>query len=369
MFNDENDGIANLPVANPFAEGKNSQRLATALADAAGGREIAEVQAALVIAKRFPRDQKSACDRILNTCARPALAELAIYQYSKGGTDVTGPSIRLAEAVAQNWGNMLTGVTEISRGAGASECLAYAWDLETNFRDEKRFHVSHWRDTKKGGYVIKDEREIYELVANMGARRKRACILAVIPKDVIELAQQQCEVTMRTSIEITPDLIKNLLSKFDEFGVSKKQIEARIQRTIDVITPAQIVNLRKVFNSIRDGMSTAQDWFEVEAPTGLDKLAAGVEKAAAGRVAAGKMMAEAKQSAKDAPAPASQAAAPSNRNAEVQISAAGLVARFASHTDIDMLKADAELIDLLPEADQEAAREAYMQRLDVIGRV
>ena len=44
--------------------------------------------------------------------------------------------------------------------------FAYAWDLESGYYDERQFQVRHWRDTKKGGYAIKEERDIYELVAN-----------------------------------------------------------------------------------------------------------------------------------------------------------------------------------------------------------
>jgi hypothetical protein len=44
--------------------------------------------------------------------------------------------------------------------------------------------------------------------------------------------------------------------------VTKEQIEKRIQRRIDAIQPAQVVTLRKIYASLRDGMSVAADWFE-----------------------------------------------------------------------------------------------------------
>jgi hypothetical protein len=53
-----------------------------------------------------------------------------------------------------------------------------------------------------------------------------------------------------------------LLEKFAEFGVTKEQIEKRIQRHLDAMTPAQMVDLGKKYNSLKDGMSTAADWFE-----------------------------------------------------------------------------------------------------------
>lgn len=247
---------------NPFGNAPIAAAPQMASQAALVQREVAEVQAAMVIAKREPRDPRRAMDSIINNCTREGLAERAIYQYARGGQDITGPSIRLAEELARGWGNILTGVTELSRLNGYSECLAYAWDLETNFRDEKRFQVKHWRDTKKGGYALTDERDIYETIANSGARRKRACILSVIPVDVQEAAVEQCELTMRTKINVTPEKIASMVAAFGEFGVTKSQIERRIQRRVETITPALMANLGKVFNSLKDGMSQTNDWFD-----------------------------------------------------------------------------------------------------------
>lgn len=216
-------------------------------------------------------------DRILTACARETLAETALYSYSRGGQEVTGPSIRMAEELARSWGNVLCGVTELSRLEGRSECMAYCWDLETNFRDEKRFTVRHWRDTKKGGYAVTEERDIYELVANMGARRKRACILAVIPGDVTEAATKQCEVTMATKEAVTPERLKGVLEAFGRYGITKEHIEKRVQRHLDSITPAQLVQLRKIFNSLKDGMSQPGDWFEVQAAEAAPAAASATE--------------------------------------------------------------------------------------------
>lgn len=227
-------------------------------------RAVAEIQAAMVVARASPRDPIRAMDMILQDCMRPRLAEGALYSYTRGGTEITGPSIRLAEAIGRRWGNLECGVKELSRRDGYSECIAYAWDLETNFRDAKTFHVKHWRDRKSGaGYLLTDERDIYETVANQGARRKRACILAVVPGDVVEAAVLQCENTLKTSADTSPDAMKKMVEAFAAFGVTREQIEKRIQRRLDSIQPAQMVSLKKIYASLRDGMSAARDWFDM----------------------------------------------------------------------------------------------------------
>ncbi len=257
-------------VMNPFGGGSQ-------ITETAGGRQVTsrentEVMAMVASAKRFPRNVIACADKIRNAFTRVTLAEKAQYQFARGGTDITGPSIRAAEAMAQQWGNMSNGWRELARfvgadGIGVSEVEAYSVDYESNGRESIQFVVRHWRDTKNGGYKLKDERDIYELCANQAQRRKRACILAQIPGDVTEMAMDQASVTLKTSADTSPEAMQKMVAAFEPFGVTKAHIEKRIQRRLDTIQPAQVVSLKRVYASLRDEMSEASDWFEVEAST------------------------------------------------------------------------------------------------------
>lgn len=238
------------------------QRNGNAVAKTDQQRAIAEVQAAMMIARMNPRDSVAAMDRLLNACQRPGLAATALYTYARGGSDITGPSIRLAEAAAQSWGNMQFGIRELDQLNGESVVQAYAWDVETNTRREVTFQVPHVRYTKAGSYPLKDPRDIYEHVANQGARRVRACILGIIPGDVIEAAVKQCEETLKSTADTSPAAMTKMVEAFGEYNVTREQIEKRIQRRIDAIQPAQVIALRKIYTSLKDGMSGAADWFE-----------------------------------------------------------------------------------------------------------
>lgn len=255
-------------ATNPFAaHAAQEHPVGNATAHTDQQRAIAEVQAAMMIARANPRDPIAAMDRILNACTRPTLADSAVYTYSRGGSDVSGPSIRLAEAMAQSWGNMQFGIRELEQRNGESTVQAFAWDVETNTRREVTFQVTHTRHTKKGSYRVSDPRDIYEMVANQGARRLRACILAVIPGDVTEAAVSQCEITMKSKADTSPEAVQKIVAAFEPFGIAKEQIEKRIQRRLDAIQPAQVVSLKKIYASLRDGMSAPTDWFEFAAPT------------------------------------------------------------------------------------------------------
>ena len=216
---------------NPFGSEDREQN-GGAIAAVGEAREIAEVKAAMAVAQMYPRDQRKAMDRILNACARPTLAEKAQYAFARGGQEITGPSIRLAETIAQGLGHLKYGMRELSNVGGASEVVAYCWDLESNVRQSIQFTVSHVRNTKKGSYALTDSRDIYENVANNGARRVRACILAIVPGDVVEAAEQACEQTLRAKVDISPERIAKLLEAFAAFGVDKEAIEKKLMSSV-----------------------------------------------------------------------------------------------------------------------------------------
>lgn len=248
-------------VENPF--GDLNMR-----AQSAGGmsieqeRAIGEVMAAVMMAKRFPRQLSRCADKILKACTRVTLAEEAEYAYPRGGQEITGPSIRLAEVCAQNWENIQFGMRELSREDDASQVEAYAWDLETNVRRSVQFTVPHVRDTKSGAKELRDERDKYELIANMGQRRVRACILAVIPGDMIDAARKQCAVTLQNKMGAPEEQIEALVKKFSEFGITEQMLSQRLGHHLRSTIAAEVISLRRIYLSIRDGMSKPSQWFD-----------------------------------------------------------------------------------------------------------
>lgn len=228
-------------------------------------REAQEVQAAVFMAKQFPRNENESIARIMRACDRIGLATKAVYSYPKGGTNVTGPSVRLAEAMAQAWGNIQSGVVELEQRDGESTCMAYCWDIETNTRECKIFTVKHQISTKKGMKVLTDPREIYELVANQGARRKRACILNIIPGDVTELAVERCNKTLQSgNRRPLIDRLREMVDFFQtRFSVPLSSIEKYFGYKLDAFTEQDGITLANIFNALKDGEAKREDYFQL----------------------------------------------------------------------------------------------------------
>lgn len=246
-------------------------------------RAVAEIQAQVFMAKQFPRDENQARARILRSCQRPGLASKAIYTYPKGGQRVSGPSIRLAEAMAQAWGNLDFNTVILEQRENESVCLSYCWDVETNTRASRSFIVPHKISTKQGERVLTDPREIYELAANQGARRLRACILSIIPGDIVDEAIDACNKTLSgNSKKPLIDRLRELADRFmNYYSVPLSSIERYFGYPLDSFTEMDGITLAGIYTALRDGASSREDYFQ------LPKLAGGEDDAPSEKTAEG----------------------------------------------------------------------------------
>lgn len=248
-------------VNNPFAKAQASSINAGTVA-IESDRAIAEAQGKLLLAKRFPRDEATAYARVMESCKRPGLALVSAYAYKRGGTQVTGPSIRLAEEMVRCFGNVDYGIRELSRKHGESEMQAYAWDLETNVISTQNFTVRHIRDTQGGGKALTDERDIYEITANMGARRLRARILAILPPDLVDAAVAECRRTRDGGNKLPfIDQVRQMAPTFAKLGVSTDMLIAHLGHPLDETTPDELSELRDIYTTIKDGVAKVGEFF------------------------------------------------------------------------------------------------------------
>lgn len=227
-------------------------------------RALQEVQAAIFMARQFPRDEARNYKKILEAGKRLSMAEKAIYCYPRGGQQIKGASIRTAETIAKYWGNLSYGIKELSQNNQdhSSEMMAYCWDLESNVRVERIFKVPHIRDTKSGPKLLTDARDVYEKTANDGARRLRAAILEVLPADVVEDFLKVCEKTLEgSSDKPIKDRVTDMLTKFEELGVTQTMIEERIGTKADNFIAKNLVDLGGIYNSIKNNFAPIERYF------------------------------------------------------------------------------------------------------------
>jgi len=222
---------------------------------------VSEVQGALILAKRFPRDEDTSYMKLLKSCKRYTFADRANYSFPRGGTTITGPSINLAREFARVWGNIEYGHVIVSDDDEERHIRAWAWDKETNTRvfEEDSFKKLVYR--KKGGWIKPDERDLRELTNRRAAICKRNCLLQLMPRDFIEEAQYICKETLKKKVAEDPDRAKkDIILAFSGLNVTPPMLEDYLGHPIAQCSPAEIVTLREIYQSISDGNSTWNEY-------------------------------------------------------------------------------------------------------------
>jgi hypothetical protein len=249
----------------------------------AAAREEAELKAAIVVAKRFPRDEAASYTRIIKSCGRPGFAEGALYRFPRGGQQIEGPSVNLAREMARCWGNIRYGLRIVSLDDEQVHIKGYALDLETNnyVEMEDRFAKLIQRKNKRTGqtdWVEPDERDLRELVNRRGAILVRNAILQVLPPDVTEDAGTATKATLRKAAEgdigqSREDAVRRLAIGFDGIGVTAAMLASYLKHELAIISPEELADLRKVYRSILDGHTTRGDHFDMGNGSGSTEAA------------------------------------------------------------------------------------------------
>lgn len=228
---------------------------------AAAAEKQFEIQSAIVLAKRFPRDEDLSFQKLMKACGRTTFAEDAEYSFPRGGQPVKGPSVFLAREAARVWTNIRYGLTITRDDQNSRQIQAWAWDLETNTKisAEDDFRKLIFRKGK--GWIEPDERDLRELTNRRGAILIRNCVLQILPKDLIEDALETCRVTLRSNAAKDPDATrKKILMAFSELNVTAEMLAAYLGHPVAQSGPAEMADLRAVYKSISDGNTTWADY-------------------------------------------------------------------------------------------------------------
>ena len=247
---------------------------------AMAAREKAAIEARALVAMHRPRDFELARQRILRTCQRPRFAKVAKYSKPVGaGKRVDGLSIRFAEEIRVQWGNIDVSAFLVFDDETRRVYRVQGVDLETNASDsvdimvEKQVERKQPRDgddvlgeriNSKGEKVFliaANEDALLTKVNNLIAKARRNVILTLIPGDIKEEAEETIDQTVKDRDAKDPEgAKKDVMDGFFGVGVVPAQIVEFLGHPLETLNPAELHVLRRVFVGIRDGEST---WEEV----------------------------------------------------------------------------------------------------------
>jgi len=220
------------------------------------------IEAAVILSKRFPRNEEKAYAGIMRACKRPSFAEDAVYAFPRGDKTVTGPSINLAREAARLWGNIRFGWDVVTLTDDTVKIRAWAWDMETNTYNSIEDEFARLVYRKKGGWVVPDERDLRELTNRRSAIAVRNCLLQLIPKDFVEDAMAQSSLTAKGKAEKDiGETIKGTIKAFQTLNVSVEELERYLGHDLKSATPDELVQLQQIGKAIKDGQATKAEFF------------------------------------------------------------------------------------------------------------
>lgn len=237
----------------------------------------AEVDQQVATSRAMPRSIDRAVKNILSlaTMDRESAAE-CIYALPRGGKPIRGPSIRMAEIIASQWGNCRTGarVVHVDRAEKFVEAEGVFHDLETNMATTARVRR---RISDKQGRVLTDDMII--VTGNAACSiAKRNAILGAVPKAVWRKAYLKVEGVIAGDVQTLVQRRDEAVKAFAMYGVKPEQIYAAIGVSgMADIAIDHIIILAGMMSAIQNGEETVESLFappvaDAKSPPLADRL-------------------------------------------------------------------------------------------------
>ena len=230
----------------------------------------AEIESAIIVAQRFPRDEDEAFRALMRSCQRERFAEGATYRFPRGGSQIEGPSVKLAREGARCWGNIRHGLVIVRDAEEDRHIQGWAWDMQTNVKitaEDTFAKLIQRKDRSTGAteWVVPDERDLRELTNRRGAILVRNCILQLLPSDLVDDAVDTSKSTVQKGAESDPEEErKKVIMAFSSLNITPKMLEGLLGHPIGQSSPVEIARLRAIFESVRDGNSTWAEHLEAQ---------------------------------------------------------------------------------------------------------
>jgi hypothetical protein len=255
-------------------------------ASAIAAREKASIEARFVVALQRPRDMDRVRLKLLEACRRPRFAEAAEYSLPRGGKQIVGPSIRLAEEAMRHYGNLDTRTTVIYDDAEKRILKVVVTDLETSLTHEADVVVSKTtertsprkgeevlgsRTNSTGGttYTVRStEDDLQNKQASLISKQLRGLALRVVPSDLIEEAIDVARETLHNADAADPTTKrKRMVDAFAGIGVTTTMLTDYLGRPLDTITTNELRLFAQMFTALKDGEATWADFIEQKGGT------------------------------------------------------------------------------------------------------
>lgn len=224
-----------------------------------------EIDSQIATAKKYPRSLKEFKRQAMEMATLDEeTAASMFYTLPRAGKKIQGPSIRMAEVVGSSYGNLRYGARIVSTDAAFITAQGACHDLEKNI--SITYEVRR-RITNKSGQRFNDD--MIQTTGNAAMSiALREAIFRVVPRSLFNSVYEQAKLT---SIGKAKTMTEQRHAAFDWFkkaGATEPQLLAFLGRAgIDDVTTDDIITLRGLVTSIKEGEITIEDALRVASDT------------------------------------------------------------------------------------------------------
>jgi len=219
----------------------------------------AEIDAQISTAKQYPRSSArfvEAARTIIQFDQETAAS--CFYVLKRGGKQIEGPSVRLAEVILSSYQNLRVATEVLNDDGRFVYARAAVHDLENNVAFEC---TTKRRITNRDGKTYNDD--MIQTTGNAAASiALRNAVLRAVPGVFVQKLYQEARQFAIGGSEPLSVRRQKLVDTFSKLGVGPEQVCAFVERSsIDEVTPDDLADLIGVYTAIKDGMTTVDQCF------------------------------------------------------------------------------------------------------------
>ena len=232
----------------------------------------AELDTQISTAKAYPRSAHKAIEYATELATMDeATAQSCFYclpRKEKDGTkkEIRGASIRLAEIIANAWGNIHAATRIIENDGRHITAEGVAWDLETNVKMAMQNKVSIRFGEKdgKGGYTANSDMQTV-LSNAASAKALRNAIFKVVPKALVDRVLERAMSFAVGDQKTVNAKVADVFDKLTKMGIDKQKILDYYGReSMSKITVEDFKSLIGVGTAIKEGYIKIEEVFAAE---------------------------------------------------------------------------------------------------------
>ena len=230
----------------------------------------AEIDQQITTAKRYPRSlSKVKAEMMEMATLDEETAASCFYSLPRGGKNIQGPGVRLAEIALSCYGNIRAGtriIETVADGPAPYVAIqAICHDLEKNIAVtmEKRRRIIGKKN--KGGIIDEDD---INLAANAGsAIAFRDAMFKVVPGILLRPVYEAAKKVAIGDARTLSDRRQKAIDAFAKMGVPANRVLASISKAkVEEVTLEDLETLIGTFSAIKEGSITIENAFPLVVP-------------------------------------------------------------------------------------------------------